>query len=168
MPERRRFHGALALAAALAAALVFVGTARAVTFEPREFDSEEQHRVYRDLTAELRCLVCQNQNLAESDAELAGDLRAEVYRMLKAGASREDVVAFMVDRYGDFVLYRPPLRASTVMLWVGPFVLAALALLVLVGHLRRRRQAPAAAAPLDEAERETLRRLVESEGPRRD
>src|SRR5947208_12008869 len=79
----------------------------------------------RDVALELRCLVCQNQTLADSNAELAVDLRNTIRDQLSRGASERDVRDFMVARYGDFVLYRPPLKASTIALWAGPFVLLA-------------------------------------------
>lgn len=160
MPDGRGTHRSGALAWLLLASLI-TATAHAVTFKPLEFASREREETYRDLTEELRCLVCQNQNLAESDAELAGDLRTEVYRMVSEGASRDDVVDFMVERYGDFVLYRPPVRPTTLLLWIGPFVLAVGALAALLLHLRRRSAAPTADAPLSDAERETLDRLVD-------
>src|SRR5258706_14667721 len=83
-------------------------------------DSVLERRV-TDLAHELRCLVCQNQTLADSNAPLAVDLRNQIREQLAAGKSERDVVDFMVARYGDFVLYRPPLKASTVLLWAGPF-----------------------------------------------
>src|SRR5260221_7603449 len=76
----------------------------------------------RDLSSELRCLVCENQTLAASSAPLAVDLRNQVREQLKSGRSERDVLEFLVARYGDFVLYRPPLKASTVLLWAGPFI----------------------------------------------
>lgn len=88
-----------------------------------EFSSEEQQKRFKHLTEELRCLVCQNQNLADSDAPLAIDLRNELYKMLQEGHSDEDIKTFMVDRYGDFVLYRPPLQGNTYLLWLGPALL---------------------------------------------
>ncbi|MFO1221938.1 MAG: cytochrome c-type biogenesis protein [Burkholderiaceae bacterium] len=90
------------------------------------------------IAAELRCLVCQNQTVADSHADLAADLRREIRELLSKGASDRQVVQYMTDRYGDFILYRPPLRASTVVLWVGPAVLLAGGLLVLVVVLRQR------------------------------
>ena len=131
-------------------------------FEPRGFSSPEHEKLYRALVDELRCLVCQNQNIAESNADLASDLRREVFRMVEAGQSADEISGFMVARYGDFVLYRPPLKGGTILLWVGPFVLAAIGLTALAVHLRRRRRAAAAAAPLDAGERERVRRIVES------
>ena len=92
------------------------------------------------LAEELRCLVCQNQTLADSHAPLAMDLKQRIREQLVAGKSEQDVLDFMVARYGDFVLYRPPLKVSTALLWAGPFVLLALALAALVLFLRKNRQ----------------------------
>src|SRR5205814_6498813 len=91
-----------------------------------------------DLAAELRCLVCQNQTLADSNAELAQDLRNTIREQLKRGASEREVLDFMVARYGDFVLYRPPLKAGTLLLWFGPFLLLGIGAFVLVRRLRSR------------------------------
>lgn len=112
------------------------------------------------LSQELRCLVCQNQTIAESHAPLAIDLRNQVRERLKAGASESEIVQFMVDRYGDFVLYRPPLKASTVLLWAGPFVLLALAIVFLLLMLKRRRQMPVEDDALDEAARARAQALI--------
>ena len=90
------------------------------------------------ITGELRCLVCQNQTIADSHADLAVDLRQEVRELLLKGWTPEQVRKYMTDRYGDFVLYRPPLKASTAVLWLGPAVLLAIALLALVVVIRRR------------------------------
>ena len=103
--------------------------------------AEEQH--FKELLAELRCLVCQNQSLADSDAELAHDLRAEVYGMVQQGQSDAQIIDFLVERYSDFVLYNPPLKPATWLIWFGPFVLLAIATLLLLRALRRQRKAPA-------------------------
>jgi cytochrome c-type biogenesis protein CcmH len=92
------------------------------------------------IASELRCLVCQNQTLADSDATLAQDLREQMRVMLHQGADAEQVRAFMTQRYGDFVLYRPPLKASTVPLWAGPAVLLLAGLAVLFAVLRQRKR----------------------------
>jgi cytochrome c-type biogenesis protein CcmH len=110
------------------------------------------------LAVELRCLVCQNQTLADSNAPLAVDLRNQIREQLKAGKSEQDVVDFMVARYGDFVLYRPPLKASTVALWTGPFVILVFGAWLLIRRIRSR---PAAEAQLSEAERERAAKLLE-------
>jgi cytochrome c-type biogenesis protein CcmH len=92
------------------------------------------------LSSELRCLVCQNQTIADSNAELAVDLRAEIREKIQAGMSDAAIKDFMVARYGDFVLYRPPVKNTTLVLWLGPFLLLAIGGGILVFNLRRRRQ----------------------------
>jgi cytochrome c-type biogenesis protein CcmH len=91
------------------------------------------------LEEQLRCLVCQNQTIAESRADLAMDLKKEIREQIKAGKSDAQIKQFLVDRYGDFVLYKPPLQANTVLLWGGPFVLLVGAIFALFAYLRRRR-----------------------------
>ena len=90
------------------------------------------------LSEELRCLVCQNQTIADSNAELAQDLRREIRTMIKAGQSDQQIIDFMVARYGDFVLYRPPLKAITLLLWGGPVALLLLGIALLRSYLKRR------------------------------
>ena len=94
----------------------------------------------RQLEEKLRCLVCQNQTLADSNAELAGDLRREVREQVAAGRSDEQIIDYLVQRYGDFVLYEPRFKSTTALLWLGPFVLLVTAVLVLIAVLRRRRR----------------------------
>ena len=120
-------------------------------------DAALEKRV-RELSGELRCLVCQNQTLADSNAPLAIDLRNQVRDQLKSGKSERDVREFMVERYGDFVLYKPPLKASTVLLWAGPFLLLLVGAFVLARRLLRRREPP---PELSAAERERAARLLE-------
>lgn len=110
--------------------------------EPRAFDSVEQEARYRGLIAELRCLVCQNQSLAESDADLARDLRDQTYTMIREGRSDREVVDFMVGRYGEFVLYRPPVTITTALLWFGPALLVTLGAVIVVIQVRRRGRRP--------------------------
>jgi cytochrome c-type biogenesis protein CcmH len=129
-----------ALMTALVAALCLSFAAQAV--ELRSFSSPEDEERFRELVAELRCLVCQNQSLADSDAELAQDLRREVHEMIDAGKSNDDITDFMVARYGDFVLYRPPFNGTTAALWIAPFAVGGLGLLTLFLTLRARRAKP--------------------------
>jgi cytochrome c-type biogenesis protein CcmH len=110
------------------------------------------------LAVELRCLVCQNQTLADSNAPLAVDLRNQIREQLKAGKSEQDVVDFMVARYGDFVLYRPPLKTSTVALWAGPFLILLFGAWLLLRRIRKR---PAGEPELSEAERARAAKLLE-------
>jgi cytochrome c-type biogenesis protein CcmH len=110
------------------------------------------------LADELRCLVCQNQTLADSNAPLAVDLRNQIREQLAGGASEREVVDFMVARYGDFVLYRPPFKASTLLLWAGPFLFLLLGVAVLVRRLTK----PRPPAPqLSDAERARAAKLLE-------
>jgi cytochrome c-type biogenesis protein CcmH len=111
------------------------------------------------LSAELRCLVCQNQSLADSHADLAVDLRNQIREQMKAGKSDEEIRAWLTQRYGDFVLYRPPVKSSTALLWFGPFLLLALAVAGLIVYLRRRSQR-AARPPLTEEERARAEALM--------
>ena len=104
------------------------------------------------VSGELRCLVCQNQTIADSHADLAVDLRNQVREMLQAGKSDKQVVDYMTDRYGDFVLYRPPFKATTVLLWIGPALMVLIGLVSLVLVLRRRSQMPADRFDPDEPE----------------
>jgi len=108
--------------------------------EAYEFDDPRKEADYKVLINELRCLVCQNQNLASSNADLAKDLRRQTYEMLQQNKSREEVVDYMVARYGDFVMYRPPLKASTLLLWLGPFALLVIVLIVVIRKMSRKQQ----------------------------
>ena len=121
------------------AALLFAASPSAS--DPHEFADAAQAERYRNLVAELRCLVCQNQNLADSNALLARDMRDVVAEMIRAGESDGAVVAFMTERYGDFVLYRPPFRPATWALWLGPLALVLLGLLAIARIVRRPRRA---------------------------
>jgi cytochrome c-type biogenesis protein CcmH len=126
------------------ALIMFVMLAMALPLGAREAlplveDPVLEQRAMR-LSAELRCLVCQNQSLAESNAELALDLKNQVREQIRAGKSDNEIRDYMVARYGDFVLYRPPVKPATVLLWAGPFVLLVAAFLGLALYLRRRRE----------------------------
>jgi cytochrome c-type biogenesis protein CcmH len=108
----------------------------------------------------LRCLVCQNQSIADSNAELARDLKKQVREQLRAGASDQAVIDHMVTRYGQFILYRPPLRPATLLLWFGPFLLLAGGLVFLGLQLRQRRALLRNRAQLTEAERAQARKIL--------
>jgi cytochrome c-type biogenesis protein CcmH len=120
-------------------------------------DDPDLEKRVASLAHELRCLVCQNQTLADSNAPLAVDLRNQIREQLKAGKSERDIIGFMVERYGDFVLYRPPFKASTAALWLGPFALLALGCWLYFRRLRQRKPEP----PLTEAERSRAAKLLE-------
>ncbi len=137
--------------------IISIHTAQA-GIEVREFPTPQLKARYHHLIGELRCLVCQNQSLADSNADLAEDLRDEVYTMLLAGKSDRDIVAFLVNRYGDFVLYRPPVKKTTMLLWFGPFVALALGGFIL-WRISRSRQ-PTTVPPLSEEECRRLEKLL--------
>jgi len=107
--------------------------------EPLVFTDAEQEIRYQQLTVELRCAVCQNQSLADSDAPLAQDLRQEIYDMMQAGRTDDEIKQFLIDRYGDFVLYMPPVKSNTLVLWLMPaFLLIGGALVVLIAVRKRK------------------------------
>lgn len=102
-----------------------------------EFDTEVQRLDYQQLTEELRCLVCQNQNIADSDAGLAKDLRNEVAKLIKQGKNQIQITDYMVARYGDFVRYSPPMRSDTIVLWVMPLLVFLIAAFVLIRAIKK-------------------------------
>jgi cytochrome c-type biogenesis protein CcmH len=107
-----------------------------------DFSGNVDEQRFMTLISQLRCLVCQNQSLADSDAELAHDLRTEVYEHMQKGESDRQVVDFLVACYGDFVLYKPPVKPSTYLIWYGPFVLLGIGVLLLIMNIRRRGRQP--------------------------
>jgi len=133
--------------------------ARAPQALPLAADPELEDRVLK-IASELRCLVCQNETIAASRADLAVDLRNQVREQLRAGKSDAEIRAYMVARYGDFVLYTPPVKPTTWLLWAGPFVLLVAMAAWMWRTLKRRRAAPAA-APLSEAEQQRARDMLE-------
>lgn len=113
-----------------------------VAGDPLIFTDAEREARYQKLTVELRCLVCQNQNLADSDAPLAQDLRREIYNMMQAGRTDDEIKQFLIDRYGDFVLYKPPVKGNTLVLWLMPAVLLLGGALVVLIAVRKRKLIP--------------------------
>lgn len=149
------------LMAGLALALLMAATTgHAREAVPSAADPAIETRM-KDLTKDLRCLVCQNQTLADSDADLAKDFRREIRTMMQEGRTDAEIVDFLVDRYGDFVLYRPPFKGITMLLWIGPAVLLLGGALALIVTLRRRRAATTLAPSPDELER--ARKLLEED-----
>lgn len=147
--------------AMLCGALLAPAGALAQAAEVANPDPKVEARL-KDLAAELRCLVCQNQTIADSNAPLAVDLRQQIRGQIAEGASDAQILDYMVQRYGDFVLYRPPLRPATFLLWAGPFLLIALGALVFFRVVRRRREA--AASPSVPASRQAgIRELLEKD-----
>jgi cytochrome c-type biogenesis protein CcmH len=150
----------LALAAAAAVLVATATPAAATDAAPTEKDPVAQSRAVK-LEETLRCLVCQNQTIADSNAELAVDLRRQVREQIAAGRSDDEIITYMTDRYGDFVLYRPPLKATTVLLWGGPLLLLILGAIMLLRIMRERRAAPDA-PPLTAEERARAEALLAS------
>jgi cytochrome c-type biogenesis protein CcmH len=144
------------------AALAVAPAARAVTPDEMLADPVLEKRA-RDISKGLRCLVCQNESIDDSDAELAHDLRVLVRARLKAGDSDAEVVDYIVSRYGDYVLLRPPFKATTLVLWLGPVAIAIFGLLGVIITLRRRSASANAPAPLDEAERRRIAALLDED-----
>ncbi|UCJ15172.1 cytochrome c-type biogenesis protein CcmH [Pseudomonas sp. MM211] len=141
--------------------LVLVGVAHAA-IDTYEFASEAERARYRQLTEELRCPKCQNQNIADSDAPIAMDLRAEIYRMLEAGDSNAQIIDYLVARYGDFVLYKPPVTRRTLLLWYGPAALLVGGFVLLgVIVLRRRKAGGEVSTGLSNDEQQRLAQLLE-------
>jgi len=120
---------------------------------PFNFENQAQEQRYKDLIEELRCLVCQNQSLADSNADLAQDLRNEVFHKIVDGRSDNEIIDFLVTRYGDFVLYRPPLKKGTFLLWFGPFFLFLMAIIIIILFVRKRGEAPVTPLSHDEQHR---------------
>ncbi|MDR2678419.1 MAG: cytochrome c-type biogenesis protein CcmH [Zoogloeaceae bacterium] len=139
--------------------LAAVSPARAEEAAPLAADPAAEKRL-QAIAAELRCLVCQNDTIAASSADLAQDLRRQIREMIAAGKSDAEITDYMVARYGDFVLYRPPLKRSTFLLWLGPPLFFVLAFLLLRRYLKRRQQTLSAAPPLTDAERRAAEALL--------
>ncbi len=122
--------------------------------EYKKFDNPKQEQAYKVLIEEIRCLVCQNQTIADSNAALAQDLRRQVYEMLQQGKSQDQIADFMIQRYGDFVLYNPPFKLKTGLLWIAPVVFLLIGLVVLVLYGRHKKQG--GSSDVSEAERQQL------------
>ena len=145
---------------ALLVCLLPVAAAWAKEAQPVAEDPELEKRVMA-LAEDLRCLVCQNESLAGSHAPLAEDLRQQIREQMRAGKTDQEIIAFMTERYGDFVLFRPPVKATTYLLWFGPFALLGVGVVVQYLYLKRRRkQQQAREEPLSEAERQRVEALL--------
>jgi cytochrome c-type biogenesis protein CcmH len=155
----REFFLALLMGCAVSLALAQAQTQSAPRQAPSTFADPVLEARVLAIAEELRCLVCQNETIAASHADLAIDLRKQIRTKLIAGQSQAQILDFMADRYGDFVLYRPRLKASTIMLWAGPFVLLLVAFIALGMNIRRRRQSTVI-TDLSPADAERARRLL--------
>ena len=152
------------VAVLILAAMLGVRAVHAAEALPTEQDPVAQARAVK-LEGELRCLVCQNQTIAESNAELAVDLRRQVREQIAAGRSDTEIIDYMTARYGDFVLYRPPLKAITLLLWAGPALLVVLGGWLLLRIVRERRAVDT--APLSEADRARAEALLRGDAEKR-
>ncbi len=147
----------------LSALLSFSLQLSAAPIETFKFDSPETEKIFHKLSEELRCLVCQNQNIAESNASLAKDLRLEIYTMLSEGKSEAEIVDFMVARYGDYVLYRPPFKPMTWLLWFGPIIVFIFGLIFVVRYMKSQ-AAEAEPEELTEADVARIKNLHAEQG----
>lgn len=127
------------------------------TVDTYEFQTPEQEASYKKLINEIRCTVCQNQNIADSNAELAQDFKRKTYEMVMAGKGEEEILDYMASRYGDFVLYAPRVKNQTLLLWAGPFLILALGIFILARVLRKRSRPQ---AQLSQAEHQRAAQLL--------
>jgi cytochrome c-type biogenesis protein CcmH len=141
--------------------LIFIFSTQAFAVDTHQFSNPEQQKTYESIISELRCLVCQNQTISDSNAELAADLRRQVYEMLQQGKSKDDVLQFMTERYGDFVLYNPPFKAKTGLLWLGPLLFLIIGLIMIIWFIRRKKRTPTTV--IDKVQQEKIHRLLDSE-----
>jgi cytochrome c-type biogenesis protein CcmH len=130
-------------------------------FNTYQFEDTVKQERFDKLINELRCTVCQNQTIADSNASLAKDLRDKVYKMVKEGQSEQQIKDFMVARFTDFVLYNPPVKKSTYLLWTGPFILLGLGIVFLITYIRKRTQAPT--ITIDEHEHQRIQAMLKEE-----
>lgn len=138
-------------------------SALAAPIETYTFETPAQEEAFYRLSDELRCLVCQNQNIAESNADLAKDLRREIYQMINEGQSEEQIIDFMVERYGDYVLYRPPFKPLTWLLWFGPAVIFFIGLFMVIRILKAQAK-DKQAVTLSEKDLERIKQLHAEQG----
>jgi cytochrome c-type biogenesis protein CcmH len=139
--------------------LTLLATQVGYAIDDHQLADPEQQKTYELINSELRCLVCQNQTIADSNAELASDLRRQVFEMLQHGKSKDEIIQFMTDRYGDFVLYNPPLKTKTALLWLGPIAFLLTGFAMIFWFIRRKKQT--ATITLDKAKQEKMRHLLE-------
>lgn len=145
--------------------MLLIPSAGFAVIETYEFDNEQLSTRYHAFTDELRCPKCQNQNLSGSNSPIAADLRHELHRLLQEGKSDKEIIDFMVNRYGEFVLYRPRFNAETAVLWLAPAILLSLGVMVLIAIIiRQRRGAVDEGLSLADSERKALEKILKEEG----
>ena len=128
---------------------------------PVQFKNDNDKQRYEELIEEIRCLVCQNQSLSDSNAELAQDLRKEVYDMINSGKDDNEITQFLVERYGDFVLYRPPLKGNTWLLWFGPFLFLIIGSIVAITIIRKQSNSEDTDTEIDEEKEKRIAELLD-------
>jgi len=129
--------------------------------DAKNFDTPEQEQIYSTLVSQLRCMVCQNQTIGDSNAALAKDLRRQVFEMVEKGKTEQEIKTYMLDRYGDFILYNPPFKLKTSLLWIGPFAFLLIGLVVVFLYTRRRKKQ--VIVELDGTDKEKIRKLLNNE-----
>ena len=159
----RTISGQLLLVSGSILFALLAGAAAVAQVDTFEFDSPEQQQRFRQLSNELRCPQCQNANLTGSTGGIAEDLRREVHRMIVTGMSDKEIKRFMFDRYGDFILYRPRLRAATALLWFGPLIFLLLGAAAVYAILRRARRVRDHDSSLNPAEQMRLEEILQQE-----
>jgi cytochrome c-type biogenesis protein CcmH len=122
--------------------LTFFFSAMANALEPIDYQSAAEEQRFKSLTAELRCVMCQNQSIADSNAPIAHDLRLEVLKLMREGKTNSEIKNYLVDRYTDFVLYEPPMKSSNWLLWLGPFLLLLIGAVAIFVTIHRKNTAP--------------------------
>ncbi len=137
--------------------LLVVSVSSQAVIDVYQFDDPEKEALYKKLTGELRCTVCQNQPISDSNADLAKDLRRKTYEMISAGKDEEFVLNFMTQRFGDFILFRPPFQSNTLVLWIGPFIILIVAVFFLIKFIRRSTDD----VPLTDTDRAQAEQLLE-------
>jgi cytochrome c-type biogenesis protein CcmH len=161
--KRVSYSGLNCAAVVLAGILMLFSVSVSAVIEIAPLSTAEREGRYRELIEELRCPKCQNQNLADSNSPIAADLRQQIRELLEQGKSDDEVVAYLVDRYGEFVRYKPAVRENTLVLWFGPLVLVLGCLVVVVLVIRSRRQAEAGQVPLSTEEEARIKTMLESD-----
>jgi len=155
----RRFFEQLAWTVVVLCGLMFATSVATIAKEAQPNEDPKIEQRMKNLTEQLRCLVCQNETLADSRADLAEDLRKQIREQMRAGKSDQEILAFLTERYGDFVLYKPPVKKTTYLLWFGPFVLLIAGTGVLYRYLKNRREM-IQEQPLTAAERKRAEELL--------
>lgn len=140
--------------------LLLIVSTQVFAVDDHQLADPKQQKTYEIIISELRCLVCQNQTIADSNAELAGDLRRQTFEMLQQGKSKDEIIQFMTDRYGDFVLYNPPLKTKTALLWLGPVAFLITGFAMIFWFIRRKKKA--AITVFDKDKQEKMRHLLEN------